>query len=132
MNKAMRCLKLIALLPVLLLPACVHVHESSANANIEQIKTHLMAQLHCQSLELVPDGKNSFSGNGKNDSGPFTIHVKREKEKIVFEGAYTANAKFNGTASWTKNYYSFGGSVGGFHKSRETSQSSISSQSSGN
>jgi hypothetical protein len=123
---SMRILQLVALLPVFLLAACAHRHESSASASADQIKAHLITQLHCQTLDLAAEGKNRFLGEGKNDTGRFKITVTRERGKIAFQGEYIepAHGAFSGSASWSKSSNSFLG----FHKFRDSWQDSISAQ----
>src|SRR5258708_7924087 len=104
----MRAMKSLALLPLFLVVGCIHVNldiahvnENSRTASKDQITEHLVGQLHCQSLELRETGPNAFSGDGKNDTGPFTITVTREGDKVRFQGAYTGDAHgtFGGSAS---------------------------------
>ncbi len=116
--------KCFRILPVLLFPGCAHMHESSATASIEQIKAHLFAQLHCQSLNLSAEPDGNFSGSGRNDTGDFKISVSRQSERILFKGAYVepAHGAFTGSASWNKAATSFLG----FHKSHHSTNNSFS------
>lgn len=125
-KSGMSILKCLAGLSVILLAGCAQVNESSATASQEQIRAHLMAQLHCQRLDLRDEGKGRFTGAGKNDTGDFDITVTRKAGKIVFEGAYTAPAQgtFSGSSSWQKQV----NAAFGWHKSGATSETTFSSR----
>jgi hypothetical protein len=119
-------LRICVLFALQILAGCKHIHENSADANVDQIRAHLKGQLHCQSLELDPTDKNKFAGSGKMDGGDFTIDATREGQSILFQGEYVepARGKFSGSASWSKELNAFIG----FHRSRVTVQDSTSSQ----
>ena len=119
----MRSPRCVSLLLLFLLAGCTHFHEGSATATLEQIQTHLIAQLHLHSLALESDGKDSFSGTGSNDTGEFTIHAARQGGQILFQGVYRdqTHGKFNGSASWTKTWNTFLRS----HKSRESAKTTL-------
>ena len=121
----------LAFLPVLLLVGCihvnlVHVNENSRTASKDQITDRLIGQLHCHSLELQETARDTFTGIGRNDTGPFTLTVTREKETIHFQGTYTGDAHgtFGGSASWSKHV----NAAFGFHQASESSQTSLTSQ----
>lgn len=118
----MRCLAFLLLVTVC---GCVHIHEDSGIASKEQIQAHLAAQLHCQRLDLREEGRNHFSGTGRNDTGEFTLHVTREGRTISFHGAYLEPGRgtFSGSAAWTKNV----NSALGFDSSTESSHASMGS-----
>ncbi|EEF57699.1 hypothetical protein [Pedosphaera parvula] len=119
----MRVLRFLVLLPLVIMFGCVHVNENSATASQEQIKAHLAAQLHCQTLELEQNSKDSFSGTGKNETGEFTIKVIRQGTTIAFHGVYVAPATgtFSGSACWSKSV----NSTFGFHKTSQSTQDSL-------
>src|SRR5689334_2045191 len=121
----MPILKIGALLPLLLLLGCVHIHDNSTTADMARIQAHLVSQLHCQRLDLWPTGEEQFAGTGKTEQGEFTIQVTREREKISFQGVYTGQTQggFSGSASWSKNVNAFIG----FHKASQSVQTSVSS-----
>lgn len=109
---------------LLLLNGCVYSHTNdSATASTEEIKEHLIMQLHFQALELWQIHKDSFSGTGTNDTGPFQIEVTREGGQIHFHGVYTEPVKgtFSGSAGWSRNASAFFG----LHKSESSEQSSL-------
>lgn len=110
-------------MPLVVVLGCVHIHEDSACASKEQIKNHLAAQLHCQCLELKENGRDNFSGTGKNDTGEFAINVARQGGNIAFHGAYLEPAKgtFSGSSSWRKNV----NSGFGIHIRSESSRGSL-------
>jgi hypothetical protein len=98
----MRFTMLLVLLLVMLFQGCVYIHQSSGTASMNEIRQHLISQLHCRALELSEIDRNRFSGTGRNDTGEFTIEVHREGEQIKFHGVYKEPAKgtFSGSASW--------------------------------
>jgi hypothetical protein len=111
-------------LPVpFLLQGCVHFHKNSGTADTNEIRQHLVSQLHCQVLELREVNENHFSGTGKNETGEFTVEVTREGEQIRFRGVFTEPAKgtFSGSASWSKEMSGFLGS----HKSKVAEENSL-------
>jgi hypothetical protein len=119
----MRVLRFLVILPLVILCGCVHINENSATASQERIQAHLSAQLHCRTLDLKENSKDSFSGTGKNDTGEFTIDVTREGMAIAFHGVYKEPAKgtFSGSASWSKRV----DAAFGFHKNGESTQDSL-------
>ena len=94
---------------LLLLQGCVYFHQSSGTANANEIRQHLVLQLHCQALELGKIGRNHFSGTGRNAQGEFTIEVQREVDQLKFHGIYVEPAKgtLSGSASWNKSASGF-------------------------
>ena len=121
----MRSLKTIASLAVVLLAGCTTYRESSAEANQDQIRTHLKEQLHCTALELWEAGPNRYTGAGRNDKGTLTLRVTRAGEEIVFDGIYTGDqgGSFHGTMAWLHSSTKGGGHVKVESRSRTTIES---------
>jgi hypothetical protein len=119
----MRSRILLLLLSAMAFEGCISVHQSSRTANPNEIRQHLVSQLHCQALELNEDAKDRFSGVGRNDKGEFTIETQRQGEQIKFQGVYKEPAKgtFSGSSSWNKSASAFLGT----HKSEEKEENSI-------
>jgi len=119
----MRFMVLLVLPLMMLVQGCVCIHQSSRTATTNEIRQHLVSQLHCQALDLNEVAKDRFSGTGRKDTGEFTIEVQRQGELIKFHGAYKEPAKgtFSGSASWNKSASAFLGS----HKSKAKEENSI-------
>ncbi len=107
----MRWLPLIAFSPLVMVGGCISLHEGNAAASREEITAHFRRQLHADALELTAEGRDQFAGSGRNQTGPFTIRVKREHDRINFEGVYTGSVQggFNGTWIWSREFHAFPG-----------------------
>jgi hypothetical protein len=119
----MRTLRILVLLPALISSGCFHMHDTSSSATTEQIRVHLLTQLHCHTMDLHATGKNAFSGNGRNDTGDFSLTATRDGNTIAFKGVYAAPGQgtFSGSASWDRSF-----NAGfGFHRSRISTSDSL-------
>ncbi len=121
----MLLVSLVALLGV----SCAQVKESSATANQEQIESRLLNILGATALHLTPEGTHKFTGTGRNGTGEFRIEVSREGKALSFRGDYLppAGGSFSGSSYWSRS----SGSFLGLHRSKESSQSTFTTQQSG-